>query len=178
MRNEHVIVELPTGRTWVRSRCRRISELAMCPSACGGCGLCAMPVASDTATRPRDAECRRIRLAASRERLESLLEIALAGRADIQAVMSGGLACMSAYRNLKDEGLAHAFTIRDDGSRVIVLAGTSRVWRKRSLKRGMLAIRRRAARLGQRVVLVSERGLRRAIARDRTGCPRGPNPSA
>jgi hypothetical protein len=137
-----------------------------------------MPIASDTAARSRDAECRRIRLAASRARLESLLEIALAGRADIQTVMSAGLTCMSAYRNLKEEGLAHAFAIRGDGCRVIVLAGTSRVWRKRSLKRGMLAIRRRAARLGQRVVLVSERGLQRAVTRDRAGCLHGSNPSA
>lgn len=130
-----------------------------------------MPVPSTSAPRPSDAEFRRIRLATDRARLECLLEIALVGRPDLQISMSGGLACMPAYRNMEAEGLAHAFAIRDDGSRVIVLAGTRRVWRKRSLKRGMLAIRRCAARLGQRVVLVTERGLQRVIVRDRTVGP-------
>lgn len=127
-----------------------------------------MPVPSNSEARPSDAECRRIRLAASRARLESLLEIALVGRGDVQTVMSGGLACMPSYRRMEVEGLAHAFAIRDDGSRVIILAGTRRIWRKRPLKRGLLAIRCGAARLGQRVVLVTERGLRRAIDRQGT----------
>lgn len=132
-----------------------------------------MPFPSGSGARYSDAECRRIRLAASRARLESLLEIVLMGRADIRTVMSGGLACMQSYRQLEAEGLAHAFTIRDDGSRVIILAGTRRVWRKRPLKRSLLAIRCQAAKLGQRVVLVTERGLLRTIERQRSAEPTG-----
>lgn len=95
------------------------------------------------------------------------------GRDDIRTVMSRGLTCMQFYRQLEAEGLAHAFTIRNDGSRVIILAGTRRVWRKRPLKRSLLAIRCRAAKLGQRVVLVTERGLLRTIERQRSAGPSG-----
>jgi hypothetical protein len=133
--------------------------------------VCAMSVRTSPTVQLSHSECRRIRLAVNRSRLESLLEFALAARSDVLTVVPRGLTRMPLYQQLMHQGLVHASAGRADGTHIIVLAATTRVWRKRSLKRGLLAIKRQAGRLGQRVVLASESRLQRAIAARPPGSP-------
>jgi hypothetical protein len=111
-----------------------------------------------------DSLARRIRIASERIHLSSLLLVALRGRDDAIRVDPGGLEHLRSFRQLADEGLAQATVQRAEGP-VVVLAASTRVWRKRRLKRQFLKVKRDARRLGLKVVLFTRNGLRRMAAR-------------
>jgi hypothetical protein len=113
-----------------------------------------------------DSLCRRIRLAGERIRLARDLEMVARSRPDVLSVVPKGLEDILSYRQLADAGLAHA-TLRRASGPLIVLAATSRVWRRPDLRRRLLAVKRDAQRIGRRVVLVTKRGLRRSAKRCR-----------
>lgn len=108
-----------------------------------------------------DSLCRRIRLAGERISLARHLEIAARSRQDVLSVVPTGLEDIPSYRQLADDGLAHA-TLRRKSGPLIVLAATNRIWRRPDLRRRLLAVKRDARRIGRRVVLVTTRGLRRS----------------
>lgn len=113
------------------------------------------------ATSIHDSLCRRIRIAEERIRLARELEIVLRKLPDVLVVAPKGLEDLSAYRRLADYGLVQA-SVRSVGGTIIVLAASNRIWRRRDLKRRLVAIKREAHRIGRRVVLVTRRGLVRA----------------
>lgn len=122
------------------------------------------PPAGTALSAFQDRLWRRLRLSRQRNRLAGLLEIVLTARSDVQRIVPRGLGSLPSYLRLADEGVTHAL-VTNAGGTLIVVAATTRVWRNPRLKRGLLAIKRDATHLGQRVLLVSQRGLERAVAR-------------
>lgn len=112
----------------------------------------------------QDRLCRQIRISSERIRLSRDLEIAMRSRSDVRYAIPRGLEDLISYRRLAEEGLAHATVGYKDRS-VVVLVALRRIWRRPALKRRLITVKRDAARIGRRVVIVTKRGLSRSGAR-------------
>jgi len=110
-------------------------------------------------------ECRALRLRNERNTLARRLESVLATRPDIHLFRFQGLDRLAAYAALEPEGVVHATVVTRSGRCLTILAATTRVMRKPSLRSRLFALRRLAEADGRRVLIVTSRGLLNEMGR-------------
>lgn len=115
-----------------------------------------------------DSDWRRLRHRKEREDLAHKLEIVLANRADVRRFCFWGLEKLPLYKAWARQGLAHATVQRGDSS-FVVLAATSRFYKKSQLRRALFSIKEAAKVRGLRIVLATPTALLREIHRIHQG---------